>query len=151
MTGTTTLVLRTVAALSLAVSASSFAAQPFVSITRDDTHMRAGPGTAHDALWTLPLGYPLQIIGRRGNWLQVRDVENDRGWVYRSLTGRSPHFVVRAATANIRSGPGTQHAKVGTATQGEVLKTLARRTGWVQIRQHGGLKGWVARSLLWDW
>ena len=151
MTRFTTAVLRTVAALMLAASASTVLAIELVSVVRDDINMRAGPGTSHEALWSLPRGYPLQVIGRRGNWLQVRDFEQDLGWVYRPLTGKAPHFVVKSTTATIRSGPGTRHRRIGSAERGEVLKTLARRGDWVQVRQQGGLKGWVARRLLWGW
>lgn len=151
MTGIPALVLRTAVALSLAVSASVAAASNFISVDRNEINMRAGPGTNHQALWTLPRGFPLQTVERRGDWLRVRDFESDEGWVYRPLTGRKAHFVVKGTTANIRSGPGTRYRKIGQASYGEVLQTLERQRDWVKVSQEGGVKGWIARRLLWGW
>ena len=72
-------------------------------------------------------------------------------WVYRPLTGKSAHHIVKVKVANIRSGPGTSSRVVGKAVYGEVLRTLERRQDWVKIRQDGGLMGWISRKLLWGW
>jgi uncharacterized protein YgiM (DUF1202 family) len=114
-------------------------------------NMRAGAGTQHEVLWRLDPGYPLQVVGRRGSWLQVRDFENDQGWVYKPLTGSQRHHVVKAEIANVRSGPGTQTRVIGKATYGEVLRTLERQRDWVKVQQKEGRTGWVARRLLWGW
>ncbi|HVL59106.1 MAG TPA: SH3 domain-containing protein [Burkholderiaceae bacterium] len=136
--------------LFLAIALPAHARQ-MVSVDRPSIHMRSGAGTQHEALWKLNRGYPLLVIGRSGQWLKVRDFENDVGWVYRPLTGSKPHFVVKVKTANVRSGPGTRSRVVGKVHYGEVLRTLERRSGWVRVRQEGGPTGWVARSLLWGW
>jgi uncharacterized protein YgiM (DUF1202 family) len=126
-------------------------AQQMVSVARPEINMRSGAGTNHEALWRLNRGYPLKVAGRQGDWLKVSDFEGDEGWVYRPLTGKTPHFVVKSTTANIRSGPGTKHRVVGKAQYGEVLRTLERRAKWAKIRTAAGLTGWVSRSLLWGW
>ncbi|RPH62735.1 MAG: peptide-binding protein [Burkholderiales bacterium] len=126
-------------------------AREMVSVARDEINMRSGPGTGHAITWQLSRGYPLQVVGRKGQWLRVRDFENDEGWVFRSLTNKTPHYVVRSKIVNIRSAPGTHGRIVGKAGYGEVLRTLARRGDWVRIRQESGATGWVARRLLWGW
>lgn len=150
MTGARSLSAFLFAILVAALAANAHAAQ-MVSIDRPEVNMRAGAGTRHATLWTLSKGYPLMVVGRKGQWLEVLDFENDRGWVHRPLTGRSPHHVVKAKVANVRSGPGPRHRVIGRAEYGEVLRTLARRGDWVQVRDHDGLTGWVARRLLWGW
>ena len=126
-------------------------AREMVSVNRPEINMRGGAGTQHEALWALNRGYPLEVTARKGGWLKVRDFENDTGWVYRPLVGRAPHHVVKARVANIRSGPTTGSRIVGKAQQGDVLRTVERRDRWVKVQQEGGLKGWVARRLLWGW
>ncbi|EWS62991.1 SH3 domain protein [Hydrogenophaga sp. T4] len=66
-------------------------AQSMVSVKGNVLNMRSGPGTNTEVLWELRKGYPLKVVARQGNWLKVSDFENDRGWVARSLTGRTPH------------------------------------------------------------
>lgn len=136
--------------LFLAIALPAHARQ-MVSVDRPTINMRSGAGTQHDTLWTLSRGYPLQVVGRNGQWLRVRDFENDEGWVYRPLTASKPHFVVKVKTANVRSGPGTRHRIVGKVHYGEVLRTLEHRGSWVRVRQEGGPTGWISRSLLWGW
>lgn len=133
----------------LAVPAAQ--AREMVSVDRATINMREGAGTQHDALWALNKGYPLQVTARKGNWLKVRDFENDSGWVYRPLVGKKPHHVVKSRVANIRSAPTTASRVIGKAEHGDVLRTLERREQWVKVQQEGGLKGWVARRLLWGW
>jgi SH3-like domain-containing protein len=140
---------RLLLALCLSTGAASIAAKEMVSVNRDEINMRAGASTRHEVVWKLRRGYPLQVIARQGRWLRVRDFENDRGWVYRPLLGKSAHHVVTGNIVNIRSGPGTRYRIVGKAERAEVLRTLERRPQWVMVRQAVGPVGWVARRLLW--
>lgn len=133
----------------LAVSAAQ--AREMVSVDRPTINMRQGAGTQHEALWALNRGYPLQVTGRKGAWLKVRDFENDTGWVYRPLVGKTPYHVVTSRVANVRRAPTTGSPVVGKAHKGDVLRTLERRERWVNVQQEGGRKGWVARRLLWGW
>ncbi|MGJ7543821.1 SH3 domain-containing protein [Variovorax sp. LT1R16] len=126
-------------------------AREMVSVARGEVSMRSGPSTRSEVQWALSRGYPLQVISRRGNWLQVRDFENDRGWVPRSLTARTPYHVVQSRVANLRSTPGTKGRIVGKASRGEVLRTLERKGSWVKVRHGNGTTGWVAQDLVWGW
>lgn len=143
---------RFVVAASLGLAAlSSALAQNMVSVKGSVLNMRAGPGTHTEVLWELQRGYPLQVIKRQNRWLQVKDFEGDTGWVARSLTGNTPHHVVKSPTANVRSGPGTQHRIVGKAEYGEVVRTREKRGRWVRVEREGASNGWIAKSLLWGW
>lgn len=130
---------------------SSAAAQTMVSIKGSVVNMREGPGTNRQVLWELERGYPLQVLKRQGRWMLVRDFENDRGWVARSLVGRMPHHLVKSRVANVRRGPGTGHAIVGKASYGELLRTVGKRGSWVKVRRENGQVGWIVERLLWGW
>ena len=110
-------------ALVLAVAPLAHA-RDMVSVKGSVVNMRSGPGLKAPVTWTIPQGYPLQVVGRKGDWVQVRDFENDKGWVKRSLTTNKPHHVVKAPVANIRSAPNTGSRIVGKAERGDVLRTL---------------------------
>lgn len=138
------------AAFALPSLASEAAAQRMVSVASKEANLRSGPGTQHDVEWVVDRGFPLQVLSRRGDWLQVRDFENDRAWIHRSLTGTVPHFIVTAKVANVRSEPTTASRVVGKLAYGDLVKTLARTTGWIKI-QRAGMRGWVSKKLLWGW
>jgi len=82
----------------------SLAAARMVSIANGEVHLRARPSINSEIKWILGRGFPLQVIKSRGKWLQVRDFENDEGWIYASLTGSTPHMIVKKKIVNIRSG-----------------------------------------------
>lgn len=138
-------------ALALLASTAVLQAREMVSVARAEITMRAGAGTQTAALWTLTRGYPLEVTGRRGQWLKVRDFEHDSGWVYRPLVGKTPHVVVKSRVANLRSAPGPGSRILGKADHGEVMRTLEHRKDWVRVQRENGRKGWIARQLLWGW
>ena len=144
------------ALLVMLLFSAALARAEMISILGLKVNMRSGPGTKHAVLWELGRGYPLKVLDRKGDWLKVTDFENDVGWVYRKLTVRSPHLIVKVfkdkqRKINIRSGPGTDYKIVGEAYYGVVFKTLERGHGWVKVQHENGVTGWVNRSLLWGW
>jgi SH3-like domain-containing protein len=126
-------------------------AQQMVSVSGEEVNLRSGPGTQHPADWILGRGYPLKVVGRRGSWLEVRDFENDKGWILRRLTSSTPYHVVKVKVVNMRSQPTTSSRIIGKLVYGDTLRTLERKSGWVMVQRNGGLRGWVARRLLWGW
>ena len=141
----------TMALVCMALVQTPALAREMVSIKGNVVNMRSGPGTASQILWELERGYPLQVLKRKGDWLQVRDFENDQGWVARQLTGRTPHHIVKARIANIRSGPSTRFKIVGKSERYDLLRTRGSKTGWVKVQRDDGVKGWVSKKLLWGW
>jgi SH3-like domain-containing protein len=138
-------------AASLALAMPPAIAQQMVSVPGQEVNLRSGPGTQYSADWVLGRGYPLKVVGRRGNWLQVRDFENDKGWILRQLTSSTPYHIVKVKTANMRSQPTTSSRIIGKFSYGDTLRTLERRSGWIKVQREGGLRGWISRQLLWGW
>jgi SH3-like domain-containing protein len=138
-------------AIALAVLAAPVHAQSMVSVNGNLVNLRTAPNTNAQVSWQLKRGYPLQVIKRQGEWLEVRDFENDTGWISRRVVGNTAHHIVKAKVANLRSGPGTQHKQLGQAKYGEVLKTLEHRSNWVRVQRANGSTAWVAQNLVWGW
>jgi SH3-like domain-containing protein len=140
-----------ISAICLSFAMTSAQARKMVSVDRPEANLRAGAGTKHKVIWVLSRGYPLEVLGRSGNWLKVRDFERDVGWIYKPLTSSKPHQIVKSRVANIRSGPGTGNRILGQAEYGEVMRTLENKSKWAKVRNGKGLVGWIAKSLLWGW
>ena len=143
-----------IAAASLALGAlapAAASAAEFVSIKGSTVNVREKPNTRSDTLWELGRGYPLQVTQRQGKWLKVRDFESTLGWVHAPLTAKTPHMVITARTANMRSGPGTKFKRVATLEQHEVVRTVKKSGSWAQVRRENGQQGWIAKSLGWGW
>lgn len=140
-----------IVSLSLLAFTQAALAKDMVSVNRQEANMRSGAGNKYSALWALSKGYPLEVTQRKGNWLKVRDFENDTGWVYRASVGKTPHVIVKAGIANLRSAPSTQSRIVGKVEHGDVLRTVEHRNNWVRVQRDGGVKSWISRGLVWGW
>lgn len=66
-----------------------------------------------------------------------------------AATPAQPSSIVNRSS-NVRGGPGTDHAIVGTAAKGDTVQIIASDgTGdWVQITLAGGAGGWMATFLI---
>lgn len=122
-----------------------------VSVSKAKAAMRSGPGVKYPTKWELGVGYPLEVVSRKGNWLQVNDFDSDTGWIYKKLVTKTPYMIVKNEKTIIRKGPGDDQRIVGNATRGVVLRTLKHKNGWVQVRHESGLTGWIMRETLWGW
>lgn len=139
------------ATLTTALAPAAAQAQEFVSIKGTTANVRATPSARAPVRWELSKGYPLQVIKHQGPWLRVKDNEATLGWVHRGVTAKTAHMVVTARTANLRAGPGQNHRRVAQLEQGDVLRTLKKQGGWVQVQRSNGSSGWVASNLVWGW
>ena len=124
------------------------------SINGEKVQLRSGPGTKYSVKWEYGNGLPLKILSKKGNWIKVKDFENDSGWVYKKYVDSTPHMIVKVNKGkkrkiNIRSGPGTNYKIVGKAYYGVVFETLTQKKGWAKVKHESGLTGWIKRSLLW--
>lgn len=137
--------------LLMLATVSSAWARDMVSAARDGTMLRAGPGTKHEARWSVDRGYPLEVLRRRGGWLQVRDFEGDRSWVARSVTNRQRHVVSTAGRLNIRATASLKARIVAVAEYGEVLRVTGSQGDWLKVRSSRGRVGWVSKKLTWGY
>lgn len=139
-----------------AVLASSFLgfgvvsamAAEYVNINKDGVNLRSGPDTTYEKLYELPLGYPLKVLTRKGNWIKVSDFEDDRGWVYDNLVSENSYVIVTVNEANVRSGPGTNNSKVGSVVREVIFKKIDQQGEWIKV-EHPQLTGWLHQKLVW--
>ncbi len=126
------------------------------SINGEQVNLRSGPGDEFNVKWEYGNGYPVKVLSHKGNWLQVQDFENDKGWIHSSLLSKESHVIVKVNKGknkqiNIRSGPGTKYKVVGKAYYGVVFKKTKQQQGWINVKHESGLEGWIQNTLLWGW
>ncbi|RTQ31889.1 SH3 domain-containing protein [Variovorax sp. NFACC27] len=135
----------------MALPPANAAQTQMVSVAVKTLNMRTGPGQRYETHWTVTRGYPFRVIGKKGDWLRVSDFEGDKAWVFRPMTNKTPHHVVKAQSANLRRAPGARSPVVKKAGYGDVLRTIERRGNWLKVQHEGGATGWVQRSFVWGW
>ena len=115
-------------------------------------NLRQGPGTQYEKSWEVYQYMPLKKIGEQGNWYQVEDVDGDRHWVFRELLNEKMRCaVVKADKVNVRTGPGTGHAKspLSPVDKYYSFKVIDTQGDWVKVEDEVFENAWVARRLLW--
>jgi SH3-like domain-containing protein len=120
----------------------------FVRVKVEVANLRARPSTEAELIRQAYENEPLRVVGSRGQWLRVRDVDDQSAWVYRPLIDGRPAVVVVRDLVNVRAEPGTEHAIVFTAERGVNLLVLDRAGEWLRVRHEVG-EGWLHDSLVW--
>jgi SH3-like domain-containing protein len=120
----------------------------FVRVKVDVANLRARPSSTAEQIRAAYENEPLQVVGRQGRWLEVRDVAGEAAWIYAALTDGRPAVVVVRDVVNVRERPGTAHPIAFTAQQGVNLLVLERAGRWLHVRHDVG-EGWVHDSLVW--
>ncbi len=125
-----------------------------LSIKGDNVNLRTGPGKNYKIKFEYGAGFPVELVEKKGNWLKVKDFEDDTGWVHKSFLNNSIQTIVKAnrntdQKINIRKGPASDTKIIGMAYYGVVFKILRNQAGWVEVEHESGLKGWVSSHLLW--
>ncbi|MBB5347507.1 SH3-like domain-containing protein [Desulfoprunum benzoelyticum] len=125
-----------------------------LSVKSQKLNLRSGPGQNYSVKCVYSKGFPLKVLKKKGDWAQVRDFQNEVGWVSKQLLATTPHAIVavnqgKKSKINIRSGPGTNFKVVGQAYYGVVFAVVDKKGQWRKIRHQSGLSGWIQQDLLW--
>lgn len=117
-----------------------------------EANLRQGPGTHYPKSWEVFKYMPLKEVGRKGQWIQVKDVDGDPHWVYGNLVSDDLRCaVVKVDTANVRTGPGTDHPQspLSPVEKYYAFKVVETKGDWVKVQDEVFNDGWVADFLLW--
>jgi SH3-like domain-containing protein len=125
-----------------------------MSIQGDNVILKSSPDHKAKTLWEYGNGFPVEVLKKQGDWLMVKDFENDSGWIHKSRLKKGQQVIVKAnkdedKTINVRSGPSTADAVVANAHYGVVFTALKKKEQWLQVRHESGMTGWVNVSLVW--
>lgn len=121
-----------------------------VSVSVRSANVRVGPGTKFDIAWeSLDRYYPLEIINKSDSWYYVRDYENDKGWISKTVVNNVKSVITRRDKCNVRSGPGTKYKVVFVVDNGVPFKILKRQGSWIRVQHSDGDRGWIHKKLVW--
>ena len=121
-------------------------------IKNEKANLRTGPGTKYEKLWQVFQYMPFKLLGTKGDWKQLQDVDGDKYWVHAPLTTQKyKSAVIKNKQTNLREGPGTQYPKVSWAPVDKYfsMKVLKIADNWVHIEDASGDKAWIYRPLVW--
>jgi len=125
-------------------------AAEFLTVSKDNVNVRKGPGTQHPVVMELFEGWPLKVLSKKGDWYEIVDYENDKGWIHSSLVRKNDTVIVNVnKTGNMRSGPGKNNPVIAEVERGVVLTRVSSKDKWVKVKHSQGTVGWIYQTLLW--
>ncbi len=140
--------LVTLALLLLAPAWPCLAAE-YVSVSKDGANIRSAPDPKKDLLWEVYKDYPLQVVKRKKDWIEVKDFEGDQGWIFANLVNKGKRVIVKANSANLRSEPKKDSAAVATVKYGVIFTPVEKKGDWLKVKHEDGTSGWMLNSLVW--
>ena len=140
------------------------------TIAGERVYLRNGPGTEYDAVGRMSVNTPVQVIGKYGDWFQIRErAGKPVYWVSGELLNIDPNAVymlfdvqpaqippppppkiatVRESGLALRDGPGTNYVPMAKLQAGTTLDLLERYQDWFHVGIPGGGDGWVKGEFL---
>ena len=114
-------------------------------------NVRSSASAASSVVTSLKKGSHISLISKSGSWWKVEYEKGKYGYCHADyitpIEGK-PMTVSAAVSLNIRSGPGTNHSKIGILSAGEVVIQLSSANGWSRILYHGTKTGYVSSQYL---
>jgi SH3-like domain-containing protein len=126
----------------------------FVSLSKDEAFVRAGPAQHYPVKWTYRrAGLPLEIILEFENWRKVRDIDGQEGWVFYSLlSGNRTGIVKDAELAPLFKKPKPDSGLAAQLQKGVIVRLDECEPGWCKAEiktQNESLSGWLERKYIW--
>ena len=139
------------------------------TISGDSVRLRNGPGLDYDEVGRSAGGTQIEVLGRHGEWLQIREAPGaDIHWVAGELVDLPETIllalnpvasslippppppkvgVVRESNLNLRDGPGTNYVAMTRLDAGATLTLEQQYTDWLYASS-GSVGGWVRSDFL---
>lgn len=141
--------------LSQNIGANGLPLPRFVSIKASKANARVGPGQNYPIIWIYERKkIPVEIIREYNNWRQVRDSDNQGGWIYYSLLSSKRTVLISPWNKNkmemviLRKTPEI-HGKFLTFLEPGALALLNSCDGsWCEI-EFPQVKGFIQQTQLW--
>lgn len=126
----------------------------FVSLAKETTNVRAGPGQKYPVKWVVKMkSLPVEVILEYDHWRKIKDHEGAEGWVFKSLlSGKRMGIIqgdepVKAYDHNFEQHP----EKYNVSMMLEPMSLVKIDACMMQMCRVSvsGLYGWIERKSLW--
>ena len=97
------------------------AASQIATVT-ENVNFRTGPSTSYSSITVISKGSSIEVLSTSGNWVNAK-YNGKTGYIYKdyvsnstsnSETTQTTKYVNTTAGLNVRTGPSTSYAKIGT-------------------------------------
>lgn len=115
--------------------------------TASTLNLRSGAGTQFAILGKIKRGTGVTILESVGNWRRVKTFGGQVGWISASYLTRQATAKVTASALNVRKGPGTYSAILGSFKRGTRVNVQYTSGNWAYVSTKR-LSGYVSLNYL---
>jgi SH3-like domain-containing protein len=121
----------------------------FLSLKNNKVNLRQGPSFEYPIKLVYKKKYlPVIIIDKSGTWRQIKDFENNSGWIHISQLSRKRYGININNNSIIYKKPTIYSKPIAKLEAGRLVSIKKCKVKWCKITT-GGFKGWVFKSSLW--
>lgn len=124
----------------------------FVYLKSDEANLRTGPSKKHAIKWIIKnKGEPLRVTMKFEQWVKVKDIEGDDGWLLESLVTTAPQKVIISGDKLVLmyKKPDIASKKLARLQKNLRVKIhKCTKDEWCNISIHDQ-KGWVEQKFIW--
>ena len=122
----------------------------FVSTKSDDINLRIGPSKNYP----IKLNYtkknmPLEIIDEHDKWRQIKDFDNNVGWIHKNLLKGNRYAIIsrkKSNDFNLYKYPNGK--KIGLIKNNNIVEIKRCLKDWCLIK-YNSHKAWILKSEIW--
>lgn len=124
-------------------------ATDYQSVGADPAILYDAPATGGRKLSIAPRGMPVEIVVVEGDWVRVRDASGELSWIQKSaLVDKRVIVATTLAAAHAAPNDGSPIVfSLEPGVEADLLEVPAN--GWVHVRHHDGLSGWIKVTQVW--
>ena len=123
--------------------------QNFLSLKNNEANLRLGPSFEYPIKLTYKKKYlPVVIINKSETWRQIKDFENNSGWIHVSQLSKRKSAINTKNHSVLYKKPTIYSKPLAKLEAGRLVLVKKCKMKWCKVIS-GSYKGWVIKSSLW--
>ena len=123
--------------------------EKFLSLKNNEVNLRQGPSFDYPIKLTYKKKYlPVIIFDKSETWRQIKDFENNTGWIHISQLSRRKSGINIKDNSIIYKKPTIYSRPIVKLELGRLVLIKNCNVKWCKIKT-GGYSGWIFKSSLW--
>ena len=123
--------------------------EEFLALKNIEVNLRQGPSFEYPIKLVYKKKYlPVIIIDKSETWRQIKDFENNSGWIHISQLSRRKSGINIKNNSIIYKKPTIYSKPIAKLEVGRLVLIKKCKTKWCKIAS-GGFSGWIYKNSLW--
>ena len=121
----------------------------FLTLKKNEVNLRQGPSFEYPIKLIYKKKYlPVLILDKSGPWRNIKDFENNTGWIHVVLLSKKKSAINIKNNSIIYKKPTIYSKPIAKLEVGRLVLIKKCKTKWCKITT-GGYSGWVLKDSLW--